>query len=76
MTEEEEDTEEDLEMHCHNIIDRQRGDVLELYHFSRVIWRGRSIIRRVLERHSRIERVCKALSMGKKLNLLRSFQEV
>jgi hypothetical protein len=55
-------------------VERQRGDVLELYHFSKVIARGGTIVRKVLERSSRIERICKILPANKRVNLLKSYQ--
>lgn len=50
--------------------------MLELYHFSKVTSRGSTIVRRVVERSSRVGRVCKILAANRRLNLFRSFQEV
>ena len=41
-----------------------------------MLWRGRSIVRKVLERNSRIERVCKILTVDKNVNLFQAYQEV
>lgn len=38
--------------------------------------RGPSIIRQVLERNSRLQRICKIKTVGKQMHLVRAFQEV
>ncbi len=67
-------TEGEQELQFHKFVERQRGDVLELYHFSKVMARGATIVRKVLERSSRVERVCKILPAGRRASLLKSYQ--
>lgn len=69
-------SEADNRLELHQLIERQRGDVFQLYHFSRVLSRNDSILRQVVERNSRIERVCKIKNAGKQMALFQSIQEI
>ena len=69
-------SEEDNKLELHKFIDRQRGDVFELYHFSKVVSRGTSIVRQVIERHSRVTRTCKIRPVSQQTSLLRGLQEL
>jgi len=69
-------SEEDTKLELHKFIERQRGDIFQLYHFSRVLSRGSGIIRQVLERNSRLKRICKIKTISKQMHLIRAFQEV
>lgn len=69
--------EQDLfKIELQKIIERQRGDIITLYHFSKVISRGNTIIRKVIERNSRITRICKMKSIRNQTGFFSSFQEV
>lgn len=69
-------SDDDTKLELCKVIERQRGDVFELYHFSRVVSRGASIIRSVMERNSRLTRICKIKNTSKQMHLIRAFQEV
>ena len=68
-------SDEDTKLELYKFIERQRGDVFELYHFSKVISRGSSITRQVIERNSRLTRGCKIKNISKQMQLIRAFQE-
>lgn len=70
------DEQDPFKIDLHKFIERQRGEILTLYHFSRVISRGSAVIRKVMERNSRISRICKIKSVRGQTSFFSCFQEV
>ena len=60
-------SDDDTKLEVQKIVDRQRGQVFQLYHFSKVVSRGNSIIREVMERNSRLQRICKIKGLTRQM---------